>query len=737
MISKCFRNIRSALSRYSSLRTKAWFWGQPVLLTSVVITALVLGVRQLGALEALELAAFDELVRLQAKADPDPRLLVVTVTDADIQKRREYPLSDQTIVQLLTKLEQYQPQAIGLDIYRDIPQGKGYNNLVKHLQGSDRLVVVCELPESQVKAGIAPPPGLAEDQVGFSDFVLDSDGVVRRNLLFVTPDPAFPCATPYSFSFQLARQYLAKTGIEPELTPEEHLKFGSTIFKPLKPNSGGYQHANTEGYQVLLNYRSRLQSIQQVTLTDVLTGRLKPEWVKDRIVLIGVTAPSVNDTFYTPYSTRLELNQKSPGVLIHAQMVSQILGSVLDHQALFWFWPEWAEALWIWSWSLAGGIVAWRIHSPLQLGLVGSITLVGLGAVCFVIFTQSGWIPSISAALALVATGGTVAAYSLYQARHDLKAIAPQNSEPEQTPAFLATVLEGSDIPLDRLPDLNLGSDTLLGGRYNIIQVLGSGGFGITYLAEDTQRPGNPHCVIKRLMPARSDTRFLGIARRLFQTEAEALENLGRHSHIPQLLAYFEQNREFYLVEEFVKGHALADELSAGTRLSEAQVVDLLKEILAILAFIHQHQVIHRDIKPHNIIRREQDNQLVLIDFGAVKQIQSVVSAEAEADLTVAIGTRGYAPPEQLAGQPGLSSDIYALGMIGIQALTGVLPHQLRQNSHTGAVLWRHLTRVREDLAEILDKMVRYHFNERYQSATEVLRDLNRFAQTPTDSHSH
>jgi serine/threonine protein kinase len=191
---------------------------------------------------------------------------------------------------------------------------------------------------------------------------------------------------------------------------------------------------------------------------------------------------------------------------------------------------------------------------------------------------------------------------------------------------------------------------TTLQGRYKIIERLGRGEFGQTYIAEDTQRPGKPHCVVKQLHPNRNDEKSLQLARRLFATEAETLENLGRHDQIPQLLAYFEEDQEFYLVQEFIDGYSLSEELPPGTCLGESEVVALLKDILGVLDFIHGHHVVHRDIKPANIIRRQVDRRLVLIDFGAVKLLQTQIAPQESS--TVAIGTPGYAPPEQWSGKP-------------------------------------------------------------------------------------
>lgn len=265
----------------------------------------------------------------------------------------------------------------------------------------------------------------------------------------------------------------------------------------------------------------------------------------------------------------------------------------------------------------------------------------------------------------------------------------------------------------------------LLASRYQIIRVLGAGGFSQTYVAQDTHIPGNPTCVVKHLKPASNSPSLLATARQLFQREAETLVKLGKHEQIPQLLAYFEEDEEFYLVQEFIEGETLATELPPGQRWQEGQVMQLLEEILDILVFVHSHGVIHRDIKPDNIIRRAWDNKLVLIDFGAIKQVQSQQLTTLGQEQTVAtstrIGTPGYSPTEQDRGKPRPSSDIYALGMIGVQALTGIYPDQFQEDDETGEITWQNQAQVSPELAEILTKMVRYHFKDRYQSAEEAL----------------
>jgi serine/threonine-protein kinase len=276
----------------------------------------------------------------------------------------------------------------------------------------------------------------------------------------------------------------------------------------------------------------------------------------------------------------------------------------------------------------------------------------------------------------------------------------------------------------------------LLDRRYQVVQILGQGGFGHTYIAEDTRRPGNPSCVVKHLKPANSDPEFLETARRLFKREAEILEKLGNHDQIPRLLAYFEEDEEFYLVQEYVPGNLLSLEIQPGVQWNESQVIHLLQDVLPILEFVHSHEVIHQDLKPHNLIRRSSDKKLVLVDFGAVKQVKmySLMTPDQLKNETIPIGTPGYMPSEQALGRPYPSSDLYALGMIAIQALTGLHPKQLGEEPRTGEIIWQHHAQVSDSLGAILTKMVRQNYKYRYLSATEVRKAVDAITSpnTPT-----
>ncbi len=274
----------------------------------------------------------------------------------------------------------------------------------------------------------------------------------------------------------------------------------------------------------------------------------------------------------------------------------------------------------------------------------------------------------------------------------------------------------------------------LLDRRYKIIQSLSVGGFGHTYIAQDLRIPGHPKCVVKHLKPASNNPNLLATAERLFWSEAESLTQLGTHDQIPRILAFFEENQEFFLVQELVEGHPLTEELIPEQKLTESYVIDLLQDVLPILEFIHQQDVIHRDIKPANLIRRKQDSKLVLIDFGAVKQVRTFANSIQDRRATVSIGTPGYMSTEQGRGKPRANSDIYGLGMIAIQALTGLEPCDLEEDSQ-GEIVWQDHASVSPGLADVVTKMVRYHFKDRYQSATEVLQALQQLenpADTPT-----
>ena len=259
--------------------------GVPVVaIASLVITGLVLGVRHLGGLQALELAAFDRMVQLRPQAEPDSRLLVVAITEGDLKTQQRWPSSDQVLARALANLQKAQPRLIGLDIYRNLPQPPGQKALTQQFQAPN-VIAITNLGDAD---GIAPPAAVPSDRVGFNDVVTDADGVIRRNFMFGSTD-----TTEFtSLSLVLAQRYLAAQQLLPQQPWNNYglVRWGQATFAPLQPDAGAYQNADAGAYQILLNYRAGQNVVPQVTLTQVLNQQVNPALIKDKIVLIGTTA---------------------------------------------------------------------------------------------------------------------------------------------------------------------------------------------------------------------------------------------------------------------------------------------------------------------------------------------------------------------------------------------------------------------------------------------------------------
>jgi serine/threonine protein kinase len=275
----------------------------------------------------------------------------------------------------------------------------------------------------------------------------------------------------------------------------------------------------------------------------------------------------------------------------------------------------------------------------------------------------------------------------------------------------------------------------VLQARYQIVQNLGAGVFGQTYIAVDIDQPQNPKCVVKQLKVTSSQPSYLDTLRLRFLTETETLKHLGHHNQIPQLVTCFEENERFYLVQEFIEGHALTAELpinrNPGYLWNESEVIQLLQDVLSILEFVHSQGVIHCDVKPENIIRRACDGKLVLIDFGSIVPVDFGVDTVLPI-YRIPVTSLGYIPPEQFIGQTQPNSDIYSLGMIAIQAISGMTPLQLKIDSHTNEIIWRSQdTQVSDYLASILSQMIRYSYKERFFSAAGVLQALQEMSLFP------
>ena len=408
--------------KQSQSRKQSWFLNFSkypliiLLILSIFLVTLLTGVRHLGLLQPWELSAYDHLMELRPYEQPDPRLLIVTVDEADIQYQKQkkihtrWSLSDRALAQLLDKLEEYEPKAIGLNIYRDFPIDEDLLNLANRFHRDKRLIAVCKVSAiTDGSHGIAPPPEFPKERHSFSDIVADIDGVPRRQLLFMNPPLNSPCTTEYAFSYMLAKKYFNLQGYsQPKFNTNGSLQIDNFVLKRLSSPSSSYQKVDTAGYQVLINYRS-LPSLTdiapQVSLRDILDDKIalkSIDNVKNRIILIGVTAPSASD-WKIPYSDRgLSGKQRIAGVFIEAHMLSQILSLIEDNRPLIWWWSEWLETFWIWAWCLIGGIVSWYIWQPLNLTLAISTALLVLFSICFTILMSAAWIPLVPPALGFI-----------------------------------------------------------------------------------------------------------------------------------------------------------------------------------------------------------------------------------------------------------------------------------------------------------------------------------------------
>ena len=271
----------------------------------------------------------------------------------------------------------------------------------------------------------------------------------------------------------------------------------------------------------------------------------------------------------------------------------------------------------------------------------------------------------------------------------------------------------------------------LLNDRYQVIRTLGAGGFGETYLAEDTYMPSKRSCVVKQLRPIHNNPQIYQLVQERFQREAAILEELGgANEQIPALYAYFSSSGQFYLVQEWIEGDTLTGKVQKQGLFSEGAVQELFMNLLPVLDYVHSKHIVHRDIKPDNIIVRHRDGKPVLIDFGAIREsMGTVVNSQGNPTSSIVIGTPGYMPSEQAAGRPVYSSDLYSLGMTVIYLLTGKQAQQLETDSQTGEIVWRqYANHVSPIMARVIERAIAYHPRDRYPTARAMLDSLQSIA---------
>ncbi|MEO0396360.1 MAG: EAL domain-containing protein [Cyanobacteria bacterium P01_A01_bin.137] len=379
------------------------------ILIALGVAFVVIGIRQLGGLEGLELKTFDSQVRHYATDVGLPEVVVVGINEADIRHYNNWPLSDDTVAELLERLQTYKPAAIGLDIYRDIDHPPGRERLIEQL-AMENVYGVYDVGLDPTRNSPAPQ-GMDPNRIGFADFVADTDGVVRRNFMFASIAPDDFYALGLRLSLHVLRNRYGPDIFEKNL---EGLTIAGTLFPPLASNTGGYHNADMGGYQVMLQYQTNNDAIGQVSLTDVLNGEIDPSWFKNKVVLIGTVAPSIKDTFFTPLNAETNSAATTPGVLVHAQAVSQILSVVAGDYGLIWGWSQWQETLWIGAWCFIGGVLTWHIQRFVLLTLTSAIALFVLISTGWLLFLYGGWIPIVPAVLGFASVVSSTIAYQVF-----------------------------------------------------------------------------------------------------------------------------------------------------------------------------------------------------------------------------------------------------------------------------------------------------------------------------------
>lgn len=384
------------------------------ILPGLPIVGAVVAARLLGFFQPFEWQVLDAGLRSRPAEAIDQHITIVAITEADIQSIGEYPLSGTVLADLLTEVAQYQPTAMGLDIFRDIPIEPGHDDLVQTIQTLDNLIVINRiLPPSS----IPPPAGAPESRIGFVDTLLDNDGFVRRSLLGAADEDG---NYRFSFTIRLAERYLAQSELTLKngIQNPEAMRFGSVELTPFQPNTGAYVGADAGGTQILINFRSSPTPFNIITYQDIKAGDFSPALLQDKIVLIGVTAQSIKDIVNVAAVDGLNPGLVT-GIELQAHAISQVINAVLDDRSLLQVWPEWLEYSWIIGWGLLG-IVLVRFKIKAAYYFVSIVALVlAIVAISYGLLSIGWWIPGVPAAVAFFLN--SVALYPSYRTQHELR----------------------------------------------------------------------------------------------------------------------------------------------------------------------------------------------------------------------------------------------------------------------------------------------------------------------------
>ncbi|BAY08374.1 sensor histidine kinase [Calothrix sp. NIES-2098] len=449
------------------------------LLPGIVVLCLVLIARLTGSMQSLEWLVFDTFLRLRLTENVDERILIVGINEDDIHQLG-YPVPDREMATLLRKLQSYGPRVIGLDIVRDKPVEPGHAQLESIFKNTKNLIGIAKvLPET-----VDPPPDLPQENVGFVDQIPDADGKLRRSLLKTT----IAKRDKFALSLLLAEAYLAPKGIKfvNENGDRNIIQFGNTQLPRVFSNSGGYVRTNAGGFQILFNFRSGRERFRTITLSDIKVEKVPPEWIRDRIVIIGMTAPSAKDFTTTSAipSTKFAPPGQVYGVEIHAHAVSQIISAVLDSRPLLNTWSEEWEYIWIVAWGFLGIANARLTKFPGINLLAISIVSVILLLISYLLLTLGWWIPVTPAII--IYTLNSLGLTALYQyeqalrsgikARHSMMELTFEtiHNGPLQTLAKVLKLVRDRNLPTEKLlPEVQKELEKLnqeLRGIYEFLQ---------------------------------------------------------------------------------------------------------------------------------------------------------------------------------------------------------------------------------------------------------------------------
>ena len=769
--------------------------------SSLLVSGVIIGMRSQGIFEQVELLTYDYLIRLSAKSESDPRVLLVAVDDRALKKLNSDKISDRALTKTLQTLRKYQPRVISLDILRDIPIGEGRAELINYVNGVydplegkiKPIIFPCALPSSSKPEGIDPPPVIDGDSaIGFVDLEADAKDMLGGEIIRRIPVSSIPAATtespadnassasnapqsncyaPFSLSFLTALSYLQSENIALDTANinEGTIRVKNLDFESLAQKAGAYHNLDSGVYQVILDYRFRYPA-EVISLANVLEGNITAEQVKDKVVLIGYTTKE--DVHQTPYGIE-------PGVLIHSWAVSQIISNILEERLPIWYWSEPVEWLWIVTWGLVGGAIAWALKPAWQIYLAQGAGAIIIFGSSFWLFTQQGWIPLLPPIFNLAIAGG-VAQVALAKlgtsiSRVVAKSVSKSSSNlPLNPPAAelsdsLPTIAEAAASASDLLPTVVHFSPApssakplpvqnpneplegqILGDRYRLEKMLGQGGMSKVYLAFDTKL--SDRAVAVKIMTRYSASINPALTKR-FMREVKVISRV-KSSHVVQVIdfgvtpeTYPFDGSPFYVMEYF-QGRTLNELVKEVGTLSVKQAIRLILQVSSGLKEAHKHGIIHRDLKPDNIFLVSGGafgEEAKILDFGIAKIVNTDDENSQQTLATQAgsfIGTYRYASPEQCRGLPDidLRTDIYSLGVILYEILSGHSPYNLdvKQTTHADWLVSHirvepeplrshaHCQNLPQELEELVMKCLRKLPEERFASLAELEQALKK-----------